>query len=103
MGTADDAGVFRIQPDLALVQTVDLITPVCDDPYLFGQVAAANALSDVYAMGGRPVTALNICCFPGSGVPEDVFAAILQGGLDKIREAGAVLAGGHTVKDAEMK
>lgn len=101
--TSDDAGVYRLDARRALVQTVDLITPVCDDPYAFGQVAAANSLSDVYAMGGRPLTALNICCFPGSGVPEGVFAEILRGGHDKLREAGAVLLGGHTVKDAELK
>jgi len=101
--TADDAGVYRVREDLALVQTVDLITPVCDDPYLFGQVAAANSLSDVFAMGGRPLTALNICCFPGSGVPEGVYAEILRGGHDKTREAGAVLVGGHTVRDPELK
>jgi selenide,water dikinase len=101
--TADDAGVYRVRDDLALVQTVDLITPVCDDPYRFGMVAAANSLSDVYAMGGRPLTVLNICCFPGTGVPEGVFAQILQGGLDKAREAGAALVGGHTVRDQELK
>ncbi len=101
--TADDAGVYMIREDMALVQTVDLITPVCDDPYLFGQVAAANSLSDVYAMGGRPLTALNICCFPSTGVPDGVFAEILRGGLDKMHEAGATLAGGHTVKDPELK
>jgi selenide,water dikinase len=101
--TSDDAGVYRVRDDLALVQTVDLITPVCDDPYLFGQVAAANSLSDVYAMGGKPLTALNVCCFPGSGVPDGVFAEILRGGWDKTREAGAVIVGGHTVRDAELK
>ncbi len=102
-GTSDDAGVYRVREDLALVQTVDVITPVCDDPYVFGQVAAANALSDVYAMGGQPLTVLNICCFPGQGVPDDVLEKILVGSLDKVREAGAVLVGGHTVKDQEMK
>ena len=101
--TSDDAGVYRVREDLALVQTVDLITPVCDDPYLFGQVAAANSISDVYAMGGRPLTVMNICCFPGTGVPDGVFEKILRGGYDKTREAGAVLVGGHTVRDAEMK
>ena len=101
--TSDDAGVYRVREDLALVQTVDVITPVCDDPYLFGQVAAANSLSDVYAMGGRPLTVMNICCFPPSGVPEGIFAQILQGGLDKAREAGATLVGGHTVRDPELK
>ena len=101
--TSDDAGVYRVRDDLALVQTVDLITPVCDDPYLFGQVAAANSLSDVYAMGGKPLTALNVCCFPGTGVPEGVFEKILRGGWDKAREAGAVIVGGHTVRDSELK
>ena len=101
--TADDAGVYRIGEAMALVQTVDLITPVCDDPYIFGQIAAANSISDIYAMGGRPLTALNICCFPGEGIPDGVLAAILRGGHDKLREAGAVLLGGHTVKDSEMK
>ncbi len=85
------------------MQTVDPITPVCDDPYVFGEVAAANALSDVYAMGGRPLTALNICCFPGSGVPEGIFEAILAGARDKAKEAGATIVGGHTVKDTELK
>ncbi len=101
--TADDAGVYRIREDLALVQTLDLITPICDDPYLFGQVAAANSLSDVYAMGGRPLTALNICCFPERGVPDGVLAEILRGGHDKILEAGGTLVGGHTVRDPELK
>ena len=100
---ADDAGVYRVRENLALVQTVDLITPVCDDPYRFGQVAAANALSDVYAMGGQPLTVLNICCFPASGVPDGVFLKILQGGHDKTIEAGATLVGGHTVRDQELK
>jgi selenide,water dikinase len=101
--TSDDAGVFRIRPDLALVQTLDIITPVTDDPFLYGQVAAANALSDVYAMGGRPVTALNICCFPFAKLPAPVLEEIVRGGLDKIREGGAVLLGGHTVRDDELK
>lgn len=102
-GTSDDAGVYRVGEELALVQTVDLITPVCDDPYLFGQVAAANALSDVYAMGGRPLTALNICCFPATGVPEGIYEEILRGGRDKAREAEATVVGGHTVRDPELK
>lgn len=101
--TSDDAGVYRIREDLALVQTVDFITPVCDDPYIFGQVAAANSLSDIFAMGGSPLTAMNICCFPASGVPEDVLPGILAGGLDKTEEAGATLVGGHTVRDDELK
>jgi selenide,water dikinase len=103
MKTCDDAGVFKLTDDLALVQTVDFITPICDDPYVFGQVAAANSLSDIYAMGAKPITALNLCCFPGSGIENQVLEAILQGGLEKIQEAGAVLIGGHTVKDDELK
>jgi selenide,water dikinase len=101
--TSDDAGVYRLREDLALVQTVDFITPVCDDAYTFGQVAAANSLSDVYAMGGRPLTVMNICCFPPKGVPLEVYQKILEGGLSKTVEAGAALMGGHTVKDEEMK
>ena len=103
MKTHDDAGVFKLTDDLALVQTVDFITPISDDPYVFGQIAAANSLSDIYAMGAKPVTALNLCCFPGSGIDNQVLEAILQGGLEKIQEAGAVLIGGHTVKDDELK
>ena len=101
--TSDDAGVYKVREDLALVQTVDFITPVCDDPYLFGQVAAANSLSDVYAMGGKPLTAMNVCCFPPRGVPVEVYGRILEGGLAKTIEAGATLVGGHTVKDEELK
>ena len=101
--TSDDAGVYRISDTLALVQTVDLITPVCDDPVMFGQIAAANSLSDVYAMGGRPLTVLNICCFPADNVPDGVFRSILKGAHDKVAEAGATLIGGHTVKDEELK
>ena len=102
-GTADDAGVYRLDDARALVQTVDFITPVVDDPEIFGRVAAANALSDVYAMGGIPLTALNICCFPGKGLERPVLASILRGGADKVREAGAALVGGHTVQDDELK
>jgi selenide,water dikinase len=102
-GTSDDAGVYLLQDHTALVQTVDFITPVVDDPEVFGQVAAANSLSDVYAMGGRPVTALNICCFPTRGIDRSLLAGILRGGASKVREAGAVLVGGHTVQDAELK
>jgi len=101
--TADDAGVFRIAPDLALVQTVDFFSPVVDDPFEFGAIAAANALSDVYAMGGEPRTALNIACFPQEGVPVDVLREILRGGLVKAQEAGVVVVGGHTVADDEIK
>jgi selenide,water dikinase len=101
--TADDAGVFRIAPDLALVQTVDFFTPIVDDPFAFGAIAAANALSDVYAMGGEPRTALNIACFPQGDVPPGVLAAILRGGVAKAAEAGVVVVGGHTVIDEEIK
>jgi selenide,water dikinase len=101
--TADDAGVFRIAPDLALVQTVDFFTPIVDDPFEFGAIAAANALSDVYAMGGEPRTALNIACFPQHGVPPDVLVDVLRGGLAKAVEAGVVVVGGHTVIDDEIK
>jgi selenide,water dikinase len=101
--TSDDAGVYKVREDLALVQTVDFITPVCDDPFVFGQVAAANSLSDVYAMGGRPLTVMNVCCFPPRGVPAEILGKILEGGLDKTIEAGATLVGGHTVKDEELK
>lgn len=102
-GTSDDAGVYRLDVERALVQTLDFITPVVDDPEVFGQVAAANALSDVYAMGGTPLTAMNICCFPGTGLDRSVLADILRGGAGKIREAGAALVGGHTVQDDELK
>ena len=101
--TSDDAGVFQVSDTLALVETVDIITPMVDDPYAFGQIAAANAISDVYAMGGQPLTALNICCFPAHTAELDVLRSIVLGGLDKIREAGAVLIGGHTVRDDELK
>jgi selenide, water dikinase len=103
METADDAGVYRLTPEIALIQTVDFFTPVVNDPYTFGQIAAANALSDVYAMGGRPLTALNIVCYPSRTVPKEVLQAILAGGLDKIHEAGALLVGGHSVDDTELK
>lgn len=101
--TADDAGVYRLTDDLALVQTVDYITPVVDDPFLYGQVAAANSLSDVYAMGGRPLTAMNLCNFPARGIERSALARILEGGHSKVREAGATLVGGHTVRDDELK
>src|SRR5262249_1979210 len=100
---ADDAGVFRIAPDLALVQTVDFFTPIVDDPFQFGAIAAANALSDVYAMGGEPRTALNIACFPQEGLPFEGLADGLRGGLAKAEEAGVVVLGGHTVIDEEIK
>jgi selenide,water dikinase len=101
-GTSDDAGVYRYG-ERALVATADFIPPVCDDPHRYGRVAAANSLSDVYAMGGRPLFALNLCCFPGIGVPEGVLPAVLEGGADALLEAGAVLLGGHSVSDPELK
>lgn len=101
--TGDDAGVYRLSDDVALVQTVDYITPVVDDPYVFGQVAAANSISDVYAMGGRPLTAMNCCNFPSKGLEREDLRRILEGGYSKIREAGATLVGGHTVRDDELK
>ncbi len=103
LGARDDAGAYLIAPDLAILQTVDFFTPVVDDPYTFGQVAAANALSDIYAMGGVPRTVLNLVAFDPELHGEDTLAAILAGGLAKVREAGAVLLGGHTVKDQEPK
>jgi selenide, water dikinase len=99
---ADDAGVYRIGPDMALVQTVDFFTPMVDDPYIFGQIAATNALSDVYAMGGRPITALAHVCFPGDGDLE-VLERVLGGGLSKMMEAGCTVIGGHSVRDNEIK
>ena len=101
--TGDDAGVFALHDGLALVQTVDVITPVVDDPYQFGQVAASNALSDIYAMGAVPLTALNLAAFPRDDVPLGALRAILQGAHDKVREAGAVILGGHTLNDPELK
>ena len=99
----DDAGVFRISEDIALVQTLDFLTPVVDCPFDFGKIAAANSLSDVYAMGGVPLTAMNIVCFSVDEFPEDVLRETLAGGLEKIHEAGAVLVGGHSVDDREFK
>jgi selenide,water dikinase len=101
--TFDDAGVFRLSDDLALVQTVDFFAPIVDDPFDFGQIAAANALSDVYAMGGQPLTAMNIVAFPTSDLPLDILTGILAGGQDKVQEAGAFIVGGHTVVDTELK
>ena len=101
--TFDDAGVFVLSPDLALVQTVDFFAPIVDDPYTFGQIAAANALSDVYAMGGEPLTALNIVGFPSGKLPIEVLTDILRGGQDKVHEAGALVVGGHTIIDEELK
>ena len=103
ISAADDAGVYQLDGQTALVQTVDVITPLVDDPYDFGQIAAANSLSDVYAMGGRPVTALNITGFPEQILELEVVADILRGAIDKTREAGCLIVGGHTIKDAELK
>ena len=101
--TFDDAGVFRVSDDVALVQTVDFFAPIVDDPFDFGQIAAANALSDVYAMGGQPLTALNIVAFPTGQLPLEVLGEILAGGQEKVHEAGALVIGGHTVVDTELK
>lgn len=98
-----DAGVYRLRDDLALVQTLDFFTPVVDDPYTFGQIAAANALSDVYAMGGEPRLVMNIVCFPSKTVDTAILAEILKGGADKVLEAGALIVGGHSVEDKEPK
>jgi selenide,water dikinase len=101
--TADDAGVYRWEGGPAIVQTVDFFTPIVDDPYTYGEIAAANALSDIYAMGGRPVTALAVAAFPREGLERGVMEAIFQGGLAKLREAKVALLGGHTVQDPEIK
>lgn len=101
--TADDAGVYRIGESLALVETTDIITPLVDDPFTFGRIAAANALSDVYAMGGRPVTAMNLVFFPACALPVEVLRDILAGGMAALSEAGVTLVGGHTVEDDELK
>lgn len=100
--TSDDAAVYRLNNEQAAIQTLDFFTPVVDDPYLFGQIAAANSLSDVYAMGGKPVVAMNIVCFPNC-LNIDILGEILRGGADKVIEAGAVVIGGHTVEDDEPK
>lgn len=102
LDTSDDAAVYKINEELAIIQTLDFFTPVVDDPFVFGQIAAANSLSDVYAMGGDPKLAMNIVCFPNCLDP-DVLAEILKGGHDKVSEAGAVLVGGHTIEDDEPK
>ena len=99
---ADDAGVYRLTPELALVQTVDFFTPIVDDPYTFGQIAATNALSDIYAMGGRPLSALALVCFP-ENADTDILERILAGGLSKMIEAGCTVIGGHSIRDPEIK
>ena len=103
IATGDDAGVYLLRDDLAIVNTVDFFTPVVDDPFTYGQIAAANALSDVYAMGGTPKTALNIVCWPQSGLPSAMLGEILRGGSEKAREAGVAIVGGHSVADEEVK
>ncbi len=100
---ADDAGVYKITDDIAIIQTVDFFTPIVDDPYWFGQIAVANALSDVYAMGGVPKTAMNLVAFPLKDMDISILRQIIQGGLDKMKEAGVVLLGGHSVEDKELK
>jgi selenide,water dikinase len=101
--TSDDAGVFRLRPDLAIVNTVDFFTPIVDDPYVFGQIAAANALSDIYAMGADPVTAVNIVGFPKGKLDIEILGDILNGGGERVRAAGAVVIGGHSIIDPELK
>jgi len=101
--TADDAGVFRLRPDLAIVNTVDFFTPIVDDPYVFGQISATNSLSDVYAMGGEPKTCMNIVCFPKGKMDIAILGEILKGGADKVKESGAVIIGGHSIIDEEIK
>lgn len=103
LATGDDAGVYKISDDLALIQTVDFFTPIVDDPYDFGRIAAANALSDVYAMGGAPKTAMNIVAYPMEKLGKASLRAMLEGSCDTVRKAGAVLLGGHSVEDEELK
>jgi selenide,water dikinase len=103
LASPDDAGVYKLNDELAIIQTIDFFTPIVDDPYTFGQIAVANALSDVYAMGGRPLTAMNVVCFPVKSMEITVLKDILRGGVDKILEAGALLVGGHSIEDNELK
>jgi selenide,water dikinase len=103
MERAEDAGVYRLRDDLAIIQTLDFFTPIVDNPHAFGQIAAVNALSDVYAMGGKPLTAMNIVCFPQKTMDISILREILAGGLKKMHEAGVVLVGGHSVEDDELK
>lgn len=103
MEHSEDAGVYRLKEGLAIIQTLDFFTPIVDDPYTFGQIAAANSLSDVYAKGGRPITAMNIVCFPVARFDLSILREIMRGGLDKMREAEVVLLGGHSVADEEIK
>jgi selenide,water dikinase len=103
MESLDDASVYKLSDELAIIQTVDFFTPIVDDPYDFGQIAVANALSDVYAMGGKPLTAMNIVCFPIKKLDISILKDILKGGIDKMKEAGVTLVGGHSIDDAELK
>ena len=103
MERAEDASVYKLSDELAIIQTIDFFTPIVDDPYSFGQVAAANAMSDVYAMGGKPLTAMNVVCFPVKTMDMSILKEILAGGIDKIHEAGAILVGGHSIEDEELK
>ena len=103
MASPDDAGVYRLTDELAIIQTIDYFTPIVDDPYAFGQIAAANALSDVYAMGGKPLTAMNVVCFPTQSLDISILKDILRGGVDKMIEAGVTLVGGHSIDDTELK
>jgi selenide,water dikinase len=103
MERAEDASVYKLTDDLAIVQTIDFFTPIVDDPYSFGQIAAANAMSDVYAMGGKPLTAMNVVCFPIKTMDISILKKILAGGVDKVHEADAILVGGHSIEDEELK
>src|SRR5215510_10286966 len=103
LGRSDDAAVYRISDDVALVSTVDYFPPIVDDPYLYGAIAAANSLSDIYAMGGQPKTALSLAGFPAKTIEVSVLREIMRGGLDKLNEAGVALLGGHSVRDEEIK
>ncbi len=103
MESASDAGIFKLNEEIAIVQSLDFFTPIVDDPFEFGQIAAANSLSDIYAVGAKPIVALNIVCFPIKEQSEEILAQILKGGLEKIHEAGALLIGGHSVEDKEPK
>jgi len=99
----DDAGVYEIDKNMAIVQTVDILTPIADDPYIFGQIVAANSLSDIYAMGAKPITALSIMCYPVDRIDSKIIVRILEGVADKVKEADACIIGGHTLKDTEIK
>ncbi len=103
MESMDNAGVYRLRDDLAIIQTIDFFTPIVDDPFDFGQIAVANSLSDIYTMGGKPLTALNVVCFPSEQLDISILQELLAGGADKMKEAGVILIGGHSVSDKELK